>query len=101
MRFVLFPFSFVFLLSGKQQYHIVWETLDTEEATYVWHVDKNITALKNKLKLIDSEIGKIRTSGRQQYLENQIEKFSRIVHDYSDGRKGFVIWKDMLEERLV
>ena len=35
VRFVLLPFSFVFLLSGQEQYHIVWETLDTEEATYI------------------------------------------------------------------
>jgi len=27
--------------------------------------------------------------------------FSRILHDYSDERKGFVLWKDALEERLV
>jgi hypothetical protein len=101
LRFVLSPFSFVFLLSGKQQYHIVWETLDTEEATYIWHMEKNITALKNRLKIIDAEIGKIRTNGRQQYLENLTEKFSRIVHDYSDERRGFVIWKDLLEERLI
>ena len=40
VRFVLLPFSFVFLLTGEQQYHIIWETLDTEEATYIWHVEK-------------------------------------------------------------
>lgn len=101
LRFVLSPFSFVFLLSGKQQYHIVWETLDTEEATYVWHVDKTLIALKNRLKIIDADIGKIRVGGRQQYFGNGTSDFSRIVHDYSDERKGFVIWKDILEERLV
>ncbi len=101
LRFVLFPFSFVFLLSGKQQYHVVWETLDTEEATYIWHTDKNITSLKNKLKQIDSYIGKIRTTGRQEYLGSQTDGFRRIVHDYSDERKGFIIWKDLLEEKLI
>lgn len=101
LRFVLSPFSFVFLLSGKQQYHIVWETLDTEEATYIWHTDKNITALKNKLKQIDAELGTIRSKGRQHYMGVQTDDFSRIVHDYSEGRKGFIIWKDLLEERLV
>jgi hypothetical protein len=35
IRFVLHPFSFVFLLEGKQKYHIVLETLDTKEATYI------------------------------------------------------------------
>ncbi len=40
IRFVLQPFSFVFLLSGRDAYHLVLETLDTEEATYIWHLDK-------------------------------------------------------------
>ena len=35
LRFVLNPFAFVFLIAGQEQYHIVLETLDTEEATYV------------------------------------------------------------------
>ena len=100
LRFVLIPFSFVFLLTGKQQYHLVWETLDTEEATYVWHIEKNLAALKSSLKRIDAEIGQIRTGGRQQFLGGKAENFSRIVHDYSDERKGFVIWKDLLEEKL-
>jgi hypothetical protein len=29
------------------------------------------------------------------------ENFSRIIHDYSEERKGFVLWRDMLEERLL
>ena len=41
IRFVLSPFSFVFLLSGEQQFHIILETLDTEEATYLWNTDKS------------------------------------------------------------
>ena len=52
-------------------------------------------------KQIDSYIGKIRAIGRQEYFGGQTDGFSRIVHDYSDERKEFVIWKDMLEERLI
>lgn len=50
VRFVLLPFSFVFLLAGEQEYHIIWETLDTEEATYIWHVEKNKPTLKAVLR---------------------------------------------------
>jgi len=101
IRFVLSPFSFVFLLSGAEQFHIVMETLDTEEATYIWHIDKDITLLRNKLKEIDLNINVIRNDGRAVFLESQPQNFTRIVHDYSDERKGFVIWKDLLEEILV
>jgi hypothetical protein len=100
LRFVLEPFSFVFLLSGNNQYHLVWETLDTEEATYIWHIDKSIYELERSTKRIDGLLGQIRTNGRQQYLETNPEQFSRIVHDYTNDHKGFIVWKDLLEEKL-
>ena len=101
IRFVLSPFAFVFLLTGNEQYHIVMETLDTEEATYIWHLPKDIYALKQGLLEIDRHLNKIRNEGRQVFLETNPINFSRILHDYSDERKGFVLWKDALEERLV
>ena len=101
LRFVLDPFSFVFLLSGAEQYHMVMETLDTEEATYVWHIDKSPLSLSEKLREIDQDLNVIRNKGRQHFLEHQPENFSRIIHDYSEDRKGFVLWRDMLEERLA
>lgn len=101
LRFVLNPFSFVFLLPGTEQYHIVLETLDTEEATYIWHVDKNRQLLWQKLRSIEQDLNVIRNKGRQTFLEKKPENFSRLIHNYSDERKGFVIWKDHLEERLL
>jgi hypothetical protein len=101
IRFVLSPFSFVFLLSGQQQYHIILETLDTEEATYIWHIEKGRERLSEELGSIDHDLHIIRNLGRKQFLENHPKNFSRIIHDYSEGRKGFVLWKDMLEERMI
>lgn len=98
LRFVLQPFSFVFLLVGEQNYHIILETLDTEEATYIWHTEKNKSVLIDTIKLIDKELNIIREKGRQAYLETNPKNFSRIVHDYSDNNKGFTIWKGLLEE---
>lgn len=101
LRFVLQPFSFVFLLAGDQNYHIVLETLDTEEATYIWHTEKNKSGLIDKVKYIVKELNIIKEKGRQAYLETNPQNFSRIVHDYSESNKGFIIWKGMLEERLT
>ena len=56
--------------------------------------------LEVKTREIDKLLGVIRTQVRQQYLETNPENFTRIVHDYSDDQKGFVIWKDLLEEKL-
>ncbi len=99
IRFVLHPFSFIFLLEGQNQFHLVMETLDTEEATYIWHIDKQ--ELQSSLSKIDLDLNLIRTNGRQFFLENLPENFSKIMHDYSDERKGFIIWKDSLDKRLT
>jgi len=101
IRFVLSPFAFVFLLAGEHQYHIIMETLDTEEATYIWHISKSIAELKNALHAVENDLNKIRNEGRQEFLKSSPSRFSRIVHDYSDERKGFVVWRDDLEQRLV
>ncbi len=101
IRFVLRPFSFVFLITGTEQYHIILETLDTEEATYLWHFPKNSSLLPSKLKEIDAHLQIIRNQGRQVFLDLKPENFGRILHDYSNAQKGFVLWKDMLEERLA
>ena len=101
VRFVLLPFSFVFLLTGEQQYHIIWETLDTEEATYIWSVEKHKSTLKSKLKEIDQDLGFIRSNGRQTFIDKPRENFSRIIHDYTDMKKGFIFWRDQLQSRLI
>lgn len=98
IRFVLNPFSFVFLLSGEQSYFVVLETLDTKEATYIWHTTKNNTSLIEEIKQIDNQLSIIREKGRQAFLEYSPQNFTRIIHDYSDNKKGFILWKSALEE---
>ncbi|MFT3949052.1 MAG: DEAD/DEAH box helicase family protein [Agriterribacter sp.] len=101
IRFVLQPFSFVFLLEGAEQFHVILETLDTEEASYLWHFPKRISDLPQRLKEIDHYLDIIRKKGRQEFLTAPPENFSRVLHDYSDAQKGFVLWKHMLEERMI
>lgn len=100
IRFVLNPFSFVFLLAGEQSYFVVLETLDTEEATYIWHTPKNKASLIEEVKQIDNQLNIIREKGRQVFLENSPDNFTRILHDYSDNKKGFIIWKSAIEELI-
>ncbi|MDD3771974.1 MAG: DEAD/DEAH box helicase family protein [Weeksellaceae bacterium] len=100
IRFVLNPFSFVFLLAGEQNYFVVLETLDTEEATYIWHTPKNKASLIEEVKQIDNQLNIIREKGRQTFLEKSPDNFTRIIHDYSDNKKGFIIWKSAIEELI-
>jgi len=101
LRFVLQPFSFLFLLSGEKKYYIIWETLDSEEATYIWETERSRESLRVTLNHIEAIITDIKKSGRQDYLQQEHPNFSRIWHDYSDTKKGFITWKGILDERLV
>ena len=98
IRFVLNPFSLVFLLAGERSYFVILETLDTEEATYMWHSPKNKVSLIEEVKQIDNQLNIIREKGRQYFLENSPDNFTRILHDYSANKKGFILWKSAIEE---
>lgn len=101
MRFVLNPFSFLFVLAGEKKYHIVWETLNSEEATYIWHFEKSMDKLRKGLIEIEQALTEIKANSKQEYLKKDHPNFSRVIHDYSDVKKGFTEWKAMLEERIV
>ena len=98
LRFVHKPFSFVFLLSSLDKFHIVWETLDTQEATYIWTVDKNKKGLKEILIHIDKTINLIIREGRNEYRSRNEENFNRVLHDYTDLQSGFKHWKEEIEK---
>jgi hypothetical protein len=101
LRFIHKPFSFIFLVQGERNYHIIWETLDTEEATYVWHIAKDLQALKMMLRKIEDIINVIKVQGKTAYIHSTDDPFRRIYHDYSDLVDGFVKWKGELESILT
>lgn len=100
LRFIFKPFSFLFLLEGRSQYFLVWETLDTEEATYIWPLQKNTQSLKQALSNLPDLLSLIKTQGKQAYLQSSSDSFIRIIHQYKIAMKGFVSWKDELETHL-
>ena len=100
LRFLHRPRSFIFLIDGDDQYHFVWETLNTEEATYVWHVEKNIEALEVHLDRINEIIKIIKTEGKLMYIINTEDEYSRVFHDYNDSINGFLKWKKDFEKVL-
>jgi len=101
LRFILKPFSFIFLIQGESKFHIVWETLNTTEATYIWQEDGDVRALKTQLLKIDGIITSIKSSGRLDYLSKAGKNFKRIYHDYSDAINGFNKWKNEIEEAMI
>jgi superfamily II DNA or RNA helicase len=101
IRFILQPFSFLFLLVGEKKYHIVWETLYSEEATYIWHFEKTMDALRNGLKEIEIILNEIKATSKIDYLKKEHDNFTRVMHDYGDAKSGFVGWKGVMEEKLI
>lgn len=100
LRLVQKPLSFIFLLSGTDQYHVVWETLDTTEATYIWSFPKQ-TALKPMLLQVDKTIKQILKDGKNVYLDRKEENFTRVFHDYTDLQNGFRNWKEEIEKVIL
>jgi hypothetical protein len=100
LRFVLDPFSFIFLLEGERNYHIIWETFDTAEATWHWPVEKNMHLLKLTLQKIEEIIQLVKVQGKTAYIGTVDEPFRRIIHDYSEISVGFYKWKSELESYL-
>ncbi len=101
LRFVLKPFSFLFLIEGKMNYHIIWETLDTSEATYLWLQNKDIKKLKLELVKIEEIIKSIKVQGKIKYINEADSNFMRIYHDYYDQQNGFIKWKGELEKLIT
>lgn len=100
LRFVHRPFSFVFLLESLQRYFFIWETLDTEEATYIWGFEKEGLNLPSILKETDSILNGIQLHGKKAYISQAGDNFKRINHDYTDISEGFSNWRDELNHHL-
>ncbi len=99
LRFVINPFSFIFLIEGVENYYFVWETLNTEEATYIWIENKD--KKKESLEKIIERINLIKTEGKITYINKGNENFKRIFHDYSEHIDGFEKWKNEIKQIIL
>ena len=97
----MFLTGFIYaLIQGDRNYHIVWETLDTEEAR-MWHVEKDINVLKMEFRKVEDIINLIKVQGKTEYLNSTKDIVRRIKHDYSPFVNGFLKWKGELESILT
>lgn len=101
LRFIHKPFSFIFLIEGEKHYHFIWETLNTKEATYIWHVSKERKLLKMRIERLENILNFIKVNGKIAYISTEKDLFRRVEHDYSAIKDGFIKWKSEIESILT
>lgn len=101
IKFITNPISFLFLIDSEKYYYFIWETVNTEEATYIWVTNNNPNKLKEEFGKIKSKLKEIMSDGKRDYLIKNQKHFRRIIHNYSDLRNGFNEWKNKLEKLIV
>ncbi len=98
LRILHKPLSFLFLIKGSTCYHSVWETLDTQEATYIWTTETGETNLRKVLAKTEQTIRRILEHGKNEYILQKEPGFHRVFHDYTDAENGFKNWKAEMEK---
>jgi hypothetical protein len=93
------PVSFIFVIKDGQKYFLVWETYETQEATYVWRLvapegNGHIKGVKDLLELVKW----LRAGNKIQYIRSKAPNFKRIEHDYSGNDWGFEKWRAVFAE---
>lgn len=109
IRYTLHPnFGFLFLVEGLDNYHFVWELLNSH-ATYIWTIDKSEQDIKRQFKRIESIVNTIRTNGREKYksayknTHQDNDLVFRVINHKdigSDLVDEFPNWKNKLNEQL-
>jgi len=94
LRITAEPVSFIFVIKGKQDPYLVWETYETEEATYIW----KLTGLAEQgqaaeVKGLLDRIVWLRAGNKIRYIRSKPPNFWRIEHDYQQKDGGFEKWK--------
>jgi hypothetical protein len=91
------PVSFIFVIKGTKNYFLVWETYETEEATYIWRLE-NSEGQSQRQEMIDlvDKIKWLRERNRRLYRKSAPANFQYIEHDYSQPNGGVEKWKGLL-----
>lgn len=98
LRFCLTPLSFIFLVEGAKAHFLIWETLDTKEATYIWSTPNKEFDLRAFLNKIDNKISLIKTNGKREYLDLEEEFFFKVNHEnYLKTDQSFEKWQLEIE----
>ena len=80
---------------APQNYIVVWETLDSAEATYGWFFDHPPTIIEAQ-----AQIAEVCSQSKSYYVQHPPDNFFRIIHAYRNPKQGFVDWQRKFEGRV-
>lgn len=97
LLFVTKPSSFIFTIENlvAQHLYVIWETVDTEEATYIWEypqrAEVDLSELRRK---VESTVQEVLRIGKSAYINRQVPGFYRVMHNYTaeTDKQGFAAW---------
>jgi len=102
LRMTARPVSFIFVLKGAEDYYMVWETYESEEATYIWKLDnREGQPQREELNELIERIKWLRQKNKLDYLRTHPKNFKRIEHDYGQSDGGVEKWKIELAEYIA
>lgn len=95
------PLSFIFVIHDSNNNFIIWETYDTDEATYIWKLQSEFENIKKKeIPAILDRIVWLRKGHKEEYLKSKPTGFKKILHNYNLPGNGFKNWQDQVETFL-
>jgi hypothetical protein len=99
LRMTAKPISFLFVIKGRQDFYLVWETYESEEATYVWRLDsREGQPQRQELNDLIEKIKWLRNNNKNVYRKSPPANFKRIEHYYSQPDGGIEKWKGLLAQ---
>lgn len=97
------PISFLFSFRTNNAFYAVWESHDSEEATYIWRFPLgDISTLEERVLSIEDLLKNLRNSKKREYKKSRKNDpdFHVIEHDYKREDHGFEKWKIAVEKYI-
>jgi FtsZ-binding cell division protein ZapB len=100
LHFLKEAMSFLFLVEGRNRFHLVLEVYDKTFATYIWHCGKDGKSLEATVNAVKGDAGMLASGNRQAYKSGKSQAdFKAIQHRYEgDRNQNFENWKQAFNE---
>jgi hypothetical protein len=93
------PTAFMFATERNNQWHFIFETVDTSNATYIWSYDKDINQEKATSKAVQ-EVSMLIAVGRMNYRKTKPRNCEIISHYINEVNDSESYWSKQLGKKI-